>query len=365
MDDQHYMKLAIEMARATKGQTSPNPSVGAVVVKDNEVLGMGAHLKAGEAHAEVHALTMAGDKAKGATIYVTLEPCSHYGKTPPCAELVIQSGIKRAVVANQDPNPQVSGRGIRLLEEAGIEVAVGVCEAEAATLNPFFYHSMRTGTPYVTLKTAMSMDGKIATATGESQWITSEEARLDVHRYRHKHDAILVGVNTVLSDNPSLTTRLPGGGKHPIRVVLDTHLRTPLSSSLIQNPEAPTWIITGSQVESALMRPFADYPHVQIVPLTTHTIEIKELLTVLGERDVTSLFVEGGGTIHDAFVRAKAVQEVVQYIAPILIGGKEALTPVEGTGIGHLSEALRLTITEFKQIGPDLKVIMKPEEWRE
>ncbi|MYL54488.1 bifunctional diaminohydroxyphosphoribosylaminopyrimidine deaminase/5-amino-6-(5-phosphoribosylamino)uracil reductase RibD [Pontibacillus yanchengensis] len=360
--DQQYMQLAIQMAQTTTGQTTPNPHVGAVVVKDGEVLGMGAHLKAGGPHAEVHALQMAGERAAGATIYVTLEPCSHYGKTPPCAELIVQSGIQRVVVATLDPNPQVAGRGVRRIREAGIEVEIGVLEKEADELNQVFYHWIANKTPYVTLKTAMSLDGKIATTTGESQWITGTEAREDVHQYRHTHDGILVGVNTVIHDGPKLTTRLPHGGKNPVRIVLDTHLRTPIDTPLIQSPEAPTWIVTGSDVEQDQINHFRQYGHVEVVKLSSSNISIEEVLRVLGEKGITSLFVEGGAQVNDAFVRAGAVNQVIQYIAPKLIGGKTAPTPITGEGIAKLSEAISLKIEGVIQLGQDIKIVAKPVE---
>lgn len=213
MNDEYYMTLALHLARGTLGQTSPNPVVGAVVVKDHQIVGMGAHLKAGEPHAEVHAIRMAGDKAKAATLYVTLEPCSHYGKTPPWADLIVASEMKKVVIATTDPNRKVADKGIEKLKNAGIEVEVGLLQQEAQELNKVFFYHIQTGLPYVTLKTAVSLDGKTATVSGESKWITGEEARADVHQFRHQHDGILVGVNTVITDNPSLTTRLPGGGK--------------------------------------------------------------------------------------------------------------------------------------------------------
>lgn len=354
------MQLAIQMATSTKGQTAPNPSVGSVVVKNGEVMGMGAHLKAGEAHAEVHALNMAGECAQGATIYVTLEPCSHYGKTPPCAEKIIQSGISRAVVATLDPNPKVAGRGVKMLQDAGITVETGILKQEADDLNEVFYHWIQSKRPFVTLKTAMSLDGKIATTTGESQWITGQEAREDVHHYRHTHDAILIGVNTAIQDKPNLTTRLPHGGKNPIRVVLDTQLRTPIDTPLIQNPEAPTWLVTGNEVEEEKLQTFAKYDHVEIIQLSENRIVIDELLQTLGEKGVTSLFVEGGAKINDAFLRADAVQQVINYLAPKLIGGQQSPTPIGGEGVAKLSESMRLTITDVIQLGEDVKIVSKP-----
>lgn len=256
MQDEDYMRLALDLAKSTQGQTSPNPVVGAVIVKNHQIIGMGAHLKAGEPHAEVHAIGMAGEKAKGATLYVTLEPCSHFGKTPPCSNLVIATGIKKVFVATTDPNPQVAGTGIERMRQAGIEVEIGLLQEEAREVNKLFFYNIRTGLPYVTLKSAVSLDGKTATITGESKWITGEEARADVHQLCHEHDAILVGVNTVLIDDPSLTARIKNGAKNPIRVILDTHLRTPLNAKVINDKAAPTWIVTGSDISDEQQRMF-------------------------------------------------------------------------------------------------------------
>ncbi|SEA72379.1 diaminohydroxyphosphoribosylaminopyrimidine deaminase / 5-amino-6-(5-phosphoribosylamino)uracil reductase [Thalassobacillus cyri] len=359
--DEQYIKLAIDMAKTTVGQTSPNPSVGAVVVKDNEVVGLGVHVKAGEAHAEINALKMAGDKAKNATIYVTLEPCSHYGKTPPCAQAIIDAGMKRVVIASDDPNPKVAGRGIKMLENAGIEVATGVLREQADSLNANFFHFIETGEPYVYLKTAMTLDGKIATSSGESQWITGENARNDGHQYRRRCDAILVGVQTVINDDPKLTTRMEGNGKNPVRIILDNHLRTPLSSQLIQNDEAPTWIITSSRVSPHQLKAYRSKDHVEVISLKSPAIKIPEVLRYLGEKNITSLLVEGGGTIADAFVRAGKVSELVAYIAPKLLGGKDALTPVEGKGFEQLKQALHLRIHSTEMVGEDIKVTAIPK----
>ncbi|MBM7551854.1 bifunctional diaminohydroxyphosphoribosylaminopyrimidine deaminase/5-amino-6-(5-phosphoribosylamino)uracil reductase RibD [Thalassobacillus pellis] len=359
--DQQYMKLAIEMAKTTVGQTSPNPAVGSVIVKNNEVVGLGVHVKAGDPHAEINALQMAGDKATGGTIYVTLEPCSHYGKTPPCAQAIIDAKLKRVVIGSDDPNPKVSGRGIKMLENAGIEVETNVLKAEADQLNTIFFHYMKTKTPYVFLKTAMSLDGKIATSTGESQWITGEAARKDGHKYRHRSDAILVGVQTVIKDNPKLTTRLEGDGENPIRIVLDTQLRTPINSELIQNDEAPTWVITGSRISPAQIQAFRAKEHVEIISLSSPAVDIPEVLRYLGEQEITSLLVEGGGTIADAFVRAGKVDELITYIAPKLLGGKDALTPVEGTGFQQLKDSLELEVLATEMVGEDIKVTAVPK----
>ncbi|MDM5156302.1 bifunctional diaminohydroxyphosphoribosylaminopyrimidine deaminase/5-amino-6-(5-phosphoribosylamino)uracil reductase RibD [Bacillus sp. DX1.1] len=356
MTDQEYMTIALQLAKSTAGQTSPNPMVGAVVVKDGNIVGMGAHLRAGEEHAEVHALHMAGAKAKGATVYVTLEPCSHFGKTPPCCDLLIEKQVKRVVIAALDSNPLVSGNGASRLQDAGIAVTIGVLEEEAIALNRYFFHYMNTKQPFVTLKTAMSLDGKIATATGDSKWITGEAARADVHQYRHEHDAILVGVNTVITDNPQLTTRLPNGGKHPIRIILDTHLRTPRSSHIITDGEAPTWIIVGKDVEKEKIAAY-ESTMVSVLQMKTSHIEIRDLLSLLGEKHILSLFVEGGQSVHASFLEAKCFNELVTYISPKLIGGKTAPTWFGGNGFLKLQDALSLQIQTMKQIGDDIKIV--------
>jgi diaminohydroxyphosphoribosylaminopyrimidine deaminase/5-amino-6-(5-phosphoribosylamino)uracil reductase len=360
--DERYMAMAIQMAKETVGQTSPNPAVAAVVVKDNQVVGIGVHVKAGEPHAEVYALQMAGDKAKEAEIFVTLEPCSHYGSTPPCAKAVIDAGIRRVVIASDDPNPKVSGRGIEMMERAGIDVRKQVMKEEADALNRSFFHFIQKKEPYVRLKSAMSLDGKIATSTGESQWITGEEARKDGHHYRHQSDAILVGINTVLVDNPKLTTRIDGQGSHPIRIVLDTRLRIPPSAQLIQNQEAPTWIFVGNDVTQADIDAFKSYPHVKIISMSDEKVRIEQLVSYLGEQKVTSLLVEGGGTIADAFVRAGKVNETVTYISPKLIGGKDALTPVGGKGVSQLKQVEPFQVLSTEQVGDDIKIISVKRE---
>ncbi|HAQ07686.1 MAG TPA: bifunctional diaminohydroxyphosphoribosylaminopyrimidine deaminase/5-amino-6-(5-phosphoribosylamino)uracil reductase RibD [Bacillus bacterium] len=359
MNDLDYMALAISLAKATTGQTAPNPHVGAVLVKDNQIVGMGAHLKAGEPHAEVHAIRMAGDKARGATLYVTLEPCSHFGKTPPCSNLVIDSEIKKVFVAATDPNPLVGGTGIKRMREAGIEVEEGLLRDEAIELNKVFFHYINTGLPFVTLKTAISLDGKIATVTGESKWITSEESRKDVHQFRHTHDAILVGVNTVIKDNPSLTTRLDTGGKNAIRVILDTKLRTPIESRVVHDRLAETIIVTGAEVDPAIVKLFNDRG-IEILTLEKNEVAIPEILKKLGERGITSVFVEGGAEVQGSFLTGLAFQQVITYIAPKLIGGKAAPATFGGEGIPKLEDSVSLEIKEVKKIGQDIRIIAEP-----
>lgn len=359
MNDEYYMNLALELARSVKGQTASNPPVGAVVVKDGVILGMGAHLASGGPHAEVYALEMAGANAQDATIYVTLEPCSHIGKTPPCAQLIIDSRIERVVVANEDPNEKVAGKGIAMLQGAGIVVDVGILEEEAMEVNEMFFHYIETKRPYVTLKTGASLDGKIATASGESKWITGEGARRDVHRYRHRHDAILVGVNTVLHDNPQLTTRLPHGGKHPQRIILDTHLRTPLDANVVTDRLAPTLIVVGNAVAQEKISLYTMHELVEVVQLNTATIIVEDVLDLLGEREIASLFVEGGATVNDSFLRSGFINQFILYLAPKLIGGSKAPTSVGGEGIHALAGALQLDIVAVERLGDDVKIVAK------
>ncbi|WP_195891976.1 bifunctional diaminohydroxyphosphoribosylaminopyrimidine deaminase/5-amino-6-(5-phosphoribosylamino)uracil reductase RibD [Neobacillus dielmonensis] len=359
MNDSYYMNLALNLARSALGQTSPNPVVGAVLVKEGQLIGMGAHLKAGEPHAEVHAIRMAGDKAEGATLYVTLEPCSHFGKTPPCSDLVIQTGIKKVFVATTDPNPKVAGTGIEKMRRAGIEVEVGLLQQEAREVNKVFFYNIQTGLPYVTLKSAVSLDGKTATVTGESMWITGEAARRDVHQFRHQHDGIVVGVNTVIQDNPTLTTRLPSGGKNPIRIILDTNLRTPLESKMLTDHAAPVWIITGSKAQPQQEAAYQELG-VTIIKTESPQISIKEVLVILGKRGITSLFVEGGAEIHGSFLKERAFQQIITYIAPKLIGGKQAPASFGGQGIEKINEAINLTIKQVDLIGNDVRIIAEP-----
>lgn len=353
-----YMRLALQLAEIAKGQTSPNPMVGAVIVNRGEVVGFGAHLKAGEAHAEVHALSMAKGKAKGATLYVTLEPCSHHGRTPPCTEAIIEAGIKRVVIGVSDPNPQVKGRGIERLRQAGIQVDVGLLQEEARCLNQFFNHYIVHKRPFVTLKMATTLDGKIATRTGESQWITGEKARADGHRLRDEHDAILVGVNTVLKDNPRLTARIDGvPGRHPLRVILDSQLRTPLDAHVADTSEASTWIFTTT--EAPLERREAlEAKGIKVIPVSPGPrVDVEKTLTYLGQEGIASLLVEGGGKVNASFLEKRLVNRVVAYLAPKLIGGHQAPGAFDGEGIDRLSQSLQLSNMSVESLGDDIKVI--------
>lgn len=356
-----YMDLALYNAKNMKGQTDPNPLVGSVIVNDNRIVGIGTHLKAGEPHAEVHALRMAGDLSRGATIYVTLEPCSHFGRTGPCAQAIIDAGIKKAVVATLDPNPIVSGNGVRMLEEAGIEVIVGVRERESQEMNEVFNKFIVEKTPFVTLKAASTLDGKIATHSLDSKWITSEEARLDVHLLRSQHMAILVGVGTVVEDDPELTARIPNG-RNPLRVVLDSTLRIPLDSKLVTDGITDTWIFTSQQYD-ADKRKALEALGISIYETSSDTqVDVLDVVRILGEKGISSLFIEGGGTINAAFLESGLIDKVVFYFAPKLVGGKIAPTFIEGTGIEWMKDAIDLQDGEFTKIGKDFKFTGYPEK---
>ncbi len=364
MIDQKYMQLALNLAEATLGQTSPNPVVGAVVVKNGACIGSGAHLKAGHEHAEIIALNMANSEAIDATLYVTLEPCCHHGKTPPCVNRIIESGIKRVVIATLDPNPLVAGNGVKRLEEAGIEVDIGLMEAEAASLNKHFFHFIKTKTPYITLKAGISLDGKIATISGQSQWITNNKSREDSHIYRSRHDAILTGINTIIRDNPSLTTRLPLGGKNPIRIVLDTNLRTPISSKIIIDKQAETWVVIGNNVNQTKVLEYQKLG-IRIIKMPSAKIEINELITTLGNSGVTSLFIEGGAKIHASFIESGLFNQLILYISPQLIGGSTNPSFFMHSGFHTLLETIKLKFHDVTMIDNDLKVTLIKTEGNE
>lgn len=354
-----YMDLALQNARAMKGQTDPNPLVGAVIVNDNRIVGIGAHMKPGEPHAEIHAIRMAGEHTKGATIYVTLEPCSHHGRTGPCAEAIVEAGIKKVVIATLDPNPIVSGRGVKILEDADIEVITGIQEEASNKMNEVFNKFIMTNKPFVTLKSGITLDGKIASHTAHSKWITSAEAREDVHHLRNEHLAILVGVNTVIEDDPELTTRIENG-RNPIRVVLDSTLKIPLDAKLVTDRLAETWIFTSANYDQNKKEKLVD-GGVRIF----HTngpdhVDVQEVVEVLGENLISSLLIEGGGTINAAFLENKLIDKAVIYIAPKLIGGKNAPTFMEGTGFDLMSDAVELINTDIQKIGKDFKFVGYP-----
>lgn len=360
--DNDYMNLAIDLAKSAKGQTSPNPLVGAIVVKNGAIVGMGAHLRAGEPHAEIHALKMAGNQAVGATLYVSLEPCCHHGKTPPCTDAILSSGVRKVVVATSDPHPLVAGSGIEILKDAGLEVVVGIQQQEAIQLNEVFFHYVQTRRPFVTLKTASTLDGKIATRSGHSRWITGVASRKEVHELRSMHDAILVGVGTVLADDPELTARYDGAiaGKQPVRIILDRQLRTPLNARVTQCEAARTWIIT-TTASSQKKTEELSAKGVTVITLEGE-LQIDHVLTVLGERGITSLLVEGGAEINAAFLQARAIQKIISYVSLKLVGGKTAPSIFGGSGYTSMDDAVRLIHTEIESIDEqDIRIVGYPQ----
>ncbi len=352
------MRQALRLAIKGRGRTSPNPLVGALVVKDGVVVGRGFHAKAGTPHAEIHALKEAGHRAKGATLYVNLEPCCHYGRTGPCTEAIIEAGIKRVVVAMTDPNPLVSGKGIKRLLEAGLEVTAGVLEKEARQLNEVFVKYITAGRPFVVCKAAVSLDGKIATRSGQSKWITSPEARAYAHRLRDWYDAVLVGIGTVLSDDPLLTARLPNGrGRNPVKVIVDSKARIPVNARVFsEESPAPTILATTKGAPPEKLEEIAAAGAQVVVVNEGPRVDLQLLMDLLAEKEITSVLIEGGAEVHASAFRSKIVDKVVWFIAPKLIGGREAPGPIGGEGIENLREALALERVKLKKIGPDIYV---------
>lgn len=377
--DEFFMRRAIELAKKGAGDVNPNPMVGAVVVKNGKIIGEGYHERYGTLHAERNALSACTESPDGATMYITLEPCCHYGKTPPCTEAIIESNISRVVVGSRDPNPLVMGKGLKLLREVGIEVTDGFLTEECDALYPVFFHFMKTKTPYVTLKYAMTLDGKIAAATGESQWISCEESRKHAHTLRGHTMAIMVGVGTVIKDNPKLTCR-NGKGLSPIRIICDTKLQTPLDSELVVSAFAeskktryagkvkscsgaesneqrvPRTIIATSEVNENKIKKYEDMG-VTVLYTPTGTdghIDLHQLMARLGAMKIDSIILEGGGILSWSALNCGIVNKVQCYLAPKILGGKEALTPVGGIGVDSLSEAFMLKDLKIKKIGNDI-----------
>ena len=352
MNDEFFMREALMLAKNAEGRTNPNPMVGAVVVKDGRIISAGWHRQAGSPHAEVHALNMAGDLAAGATLYVTLEPCSHFGRTPPCVNKIIDAGIKKVVTATVDPNPKVAGRGISILRDAGIEVKVGVLEEEAWKLNEVFFKWVTKKMPFVTLKFASSLDGKIATVGGQSKWISSKESRNFVHHLRDVNAGIMVGVGTILADNPSLTARIDGG-KNPVRIVADSMARTPIDARIVGDGQARTIIAVTENAPREKVAALKRYGAEIITAGEGKRVDLKILMKKIAEREITSVLVEGGGTLNFSLLKAGLVDKVIAFIAPKILGGA-ALTAVEGAGFTNLSDAVQLKNFEVEKIGEDI-----------
>ena len=355
--DEQYMRQALTIAQYAVGRTSPNPLVGAVIVADGRVVGQGWHRQAGTPHAEINALAQAGELAQGATMYVTLEPCSHYGRTPPCADALIAANIKKVVIAMNDPNPLVAGRGIKKLRDAGIEVIENVLTAEAAAINEIFIKYISTQMPFVALKSAMSIDGKIAAHTGHSQWITGPQSRERVQKLRDCYDAILVGIGTVLADNPRLTTRLPEIGKNPIRIIIDSMARTPLTAHVVTDGLAPTIIaVTGAAPQERIKALQACGVEVLVINDKQGSVDLRSLFKTLAGRSIASILIEGGAGINASVLTENLVDKIYWFIAPKIIGGQGALGPVGGQGVADVNDAYFFEDMNIEPIGQDILI---------
>ena len=377
--DIEFMRRAIELAKKGGGYVHPNPLVGCVIVKDDEIIAEGYHEKYGEFHAERNALTRCKTETKGASLYVTLEPCCHYGKTPPCTEIIIEKGIKKVFVGILDPNPLVAGKGVKMLQDAGIEVEVGLCEDEIREMNKVFLKYITTKRPYVIMKTAMTLDGKIAAYTGDSKWVTNEESRKMVHELRSELAGVIVGIGTVLADDPMLTCRLEGKHHQPVRIVVDSNLRIPVDSQLVKTAKEYRTIVAcrhfdrseaeRSEVEKSSLnvnkqKGFLDslrsleMTGIELLECQSNNnhVDINDLMTKLGAMGVDSLLLEGGGTLNAAFLEAGCVDEVWAFIAPKIIGGEGSKTPISGKGIEKMSEAINLQDIDIQNINGDILI---------
>jgi diaminohydroxyphosphoribosylaminopyrimidine deaminase / 5-amino-6-(5-phosphoribosylamino)uracil reductase len=361
LNDDFYMKLALEMAGGAAGQTGINPVVGCVIVKQGRIVGMGAHLKRGEAHAEIHALQMAGEEAEGSTAYVTLEPCSHFGRTPPCADRLISEKVSRVVVAALDPNPLVAGSGVRKLRQAGIQVDTGCLEEAAKELNESFNHFIVSRTPFVTMKTASTLDGKIASRTGDSKWISGEESRLYVHTLRHRNQAIMVGVDTVIADDPSLTTRLQVPGLNPVPVIVDSSLRIPETARVLERPGAI--LLTTYSAEKDKIKRLEEKGHAVLITGFGPRVDLSEGMRLLGEREIATVLLEGGGKLNGAMLEAGLIHKIILFLAPKIIGGGGAGAPgsFDFEGFRQMKDAITLKRVRTETYGEDLCITGYPQ----
>ena len=356
-NDHRYMSHALQLAQKGLYTTDPNPRVGCVIVKGSEVVGEGWHERSGEPHAEVHALQQAGDKAAGATVYVTLEPCCHQGKTPPCSDSLVAANVSRVVVGMEDPHFRVAGQGLQQLREAGIEVEVGVLEAQVRELNPGFIKRMQTGRPYVRNKLAMSLDGRTAMASGESKWITSDAARQDVQRLRARSSAIVTGVGTVLADDPGMTVRLDETERQPLRVVLDTHLSMPTNAKMLQQA-GRTLVMTCSEDEAARETLQQTGAEVISMPVHNNTVDMQAVLDTLGEMEINEVLLETGATLSGAMLKAGLIDELVIYMAPVLMGDN-ARGLFRLPGLDSMDQKINLNISDIRAVGQDWRITAK------
>lgn len=353
------MKRALILAKNGEGYTNPNPMVGAVIVKNGKIIGEGWHEAYGSNHAEINAFKNASFDVKGGTMYVTLEPCSHYGKTPPCAKAIVEKGIKKVVIGLTDPNPLVSGNGIKILKENRIEVVTGILEEEGKKLNEVFLKYITTKLPFTVVKTAMTLDGKIASFSGDSKWITNEKSRAYVHYLRHKLSAIMVGIGTVIADDPELTTRIPGvKGKDPIRIIVDSTGRIPLNAKVLNlKSDSKTIIATTEKAVKEKIKAIENKgAEVIITPLKNENVDLKYLMKILGERKVDSILIEGGSKINYSALTDGIVDKLNAFIAPKIIGGDSAKTPVGGDGIELMKDAIQLNNIQIMRFDDDIMI---------
>lgn len=357
--DIFYMSLVLELAKKGMGSVSPNPMVGAIVIQDSEIIGQGFHQKYGEAHAEINAINNCREPINQATLYVNLEPCSHQGKTSSCAKEIVKHNFKRVVIANIDPNPLVAGKGIEILKHAGLTVDVGILDDEAKKLNQIFFKYIQTKKPFVLLKSAMSLDGKIATKSGDSKWISCDESRLRVHQLRHQFSAILTGVNTIINDDPLLNTRNNSEHpSHPVRIILDPNGRTPIESRVLNTPEfgKPIIVVTENANEVALAQFKAKGIKIIYGRTIEQKIDLSFLLKELGESGIDSVMIEAGGSTNFECVRQNIINQLLIFISPQIIGGRNALTAFDGIGFDRISESRKLKNVSYNMIANDLLI---------
>ena len=355
--DEYYMGLAINLARKGIGKVNPNPMVGAVIVKNNKIVGTGYHEKYGGKHAEINAIENASENLNGSTMYVNLEPCSHFGKTPPCVDKIIESKINKVVIASVDPNPLVQGKGVKKLRDAGIEVKVGVLDEENKKLNEVFLKYIKNKKPFVVMKVAMSLDGKISTTTGQSKWISCDESRRYVHKLRSEVMSILVGINTVIKDNPMLDCRLENG-KNPIRIIVDTTLKIPIDSKIVSSSKSIRTIVVTTKHSNRNVMKLLEDKGVEIltVNLKNNLVDLKEMINKLGELNIDSILIEGGSSLNYSAINENIVDKVQVYVAPIILGGESSKTPIGGQGVADIKEAFKLDKLEYKQVGSDILI---------
>lgn len=363
MTDRDYMLRAIELAQKGMGWTNPNPMVGAVIVKDGRIIGEGYHVKCGQLHAERNAIASLTESAEGATIYVTLEPCCHHGKTPPCTDAILEQKIAGVVIGSRDPNPKVSGKGAAILRNAGIQVEEDFMREECDRLNPVFFHYITTGMPYVVMKYAMTADGKIATKTGASKWITGSAAREEVQQMRSRYMGIMVGIGTVLADDPMLNVRIEGK-KSPVRIICDSHLRIPPDSQICKTAKSFRTIVACVENNPEKIRMLeAMGAEIVLCPDRQGEVDLEWLMKELGKLGIDSILLEGGGTLNDSALRLGIVQKLMVFVAPKLFGGEKSRTPVAGIGIDVPSEAVMLHLLGVRQIEKDLLLEYEVEEF--